>query len=149
MATSLTAPDLREPWMARFWRYTFPVGAGVKCWQGGRAVLDTRAGATQGQCIPAVAAPGLVPIGRFRSTVDNTAGVNGALSVEVELVKEAFVQFFNNSATNAITAAMVGQAAYLEDDNHVGNATADSATCSSPGIVWSVNATDGVGVRLT
>jgi hypothetical protein len=55
----------------------YPVKASVKPIQGGIAVLSA------GYAAPATTATGLIAVGRFEETVDNTSGADGALSVQV------------------------------------------------------------------
>ena len=53
-------------------RLAFDVAASVKCYAGALAVLDN-----SGDVKPGVTATGLIPVGRFAETVDNSTGTAG------------------------------------------------------------------------
>ena len=88
----------------------YPVKASVKPIQGGIAVLNA------GYAAPGTTALNLVAIGRFEETVDNTAGSNGDVSVQV---KRGTFKFGNSSAGDLIAQADVGADCYIVDDQTV------------------------------
>ncbi len=69
-----------------------------------------------GYAVEAADTAGLVVLGRAEARVDNSAGSDGDLSVNVRR-KKAFK--FKNSATAAVTIASVGSSVYVEDDETV------------------------------
>jgi hypothetical protein len=113
--------------------FGFPVKAGVVCYQGGLAVLDA------GFVKPGVAATGLIAVGRFETTVDNSAGASGDVRVEV---RRGIFQFANDTGT-PITPAKAGTDAYVLDDQTVTAAT----TGSRAGKIVAVEA-GGVWVQI-
>jgi hypothetical protein len=115
----------------------YPVKASVKPIQGGIAVLNG------GYAAPGTAATGLVAIGRFEETVDNSAGGNGDLSVRV---KRGTFKFGNSSAGDLIAQANVGADCYIVDDQTVALTSATN-TRSVAGKIIAVDA-DGVWVKI-
>lgn len=115
----------------------YPVKASVKPIQGGIAVLNA------GYAAPGTTALNLVAIGRFESTVDNTAGANGAETVEV---KRGTFKFGNSSAGDLIAQADVGADCYIVDDQTVAK-TNGTNTRSVAGKIIAVDA-DGVWVKI-
>ena len=113
----------------------YPVKASVRPIQGGIAVLNA------GYAAPGTTALNLVAIGRFEETVDNTAGSNGDVSVQV---KRGTFKFGNSSAGDLIAQADVGADCYIVDDQTVAK-TNGSNTRSVAGKVFDVDA-DGVWV---
>src|SRR4051812_38502688 len=87
-----------------------PVKAATKCIQGGIAVLDA------GVAAPGRTAVGLVAIGMFEDTADNTGGATGAINARVR--RGAF-KFQNSAAGDAIAQANVGVDVYIVDDQTV------------------------------
>lgn len=116
---------------------SFPVKASVKPIQGGIAVLNG------GYAAPATTATGLIAVGRFEETVDNSTGAAGAVSVRV---KSGIFKFANSSSTDLIAQADVGAVCYLVDDQTVAK-TSDTNTRSVAGKVVAVDA-DGVWVSF-
>lgn len=126
-------------------RWTYPVAAATKIWQGALIVLDA------GYAKPGAAATGLIALGRAGETIDNTSGAAGALSVPVE----RGTYYFDNSAADPVTQADVGKTAYIVDDETVARSDgADSganpavaATRSPAGIIRAVDI-HGVWVEI-
>lgn len=117
-------------------RWTYPVAAGAKIYQGAIVVLDA------GYAKPGATATGLIALGRAEETVDNTSGAAGAASVPVE----RGVFYLDNSATDAIAQADVGKSAYIVDDETVAK-TNGTNTRSTAGIIRAVD-TYGVWVEF-
>ena len=115
----------------------YPVKASVKPIQGGIAVLNA------GYAAPGTTALNLVAIGRFEETVDNSAGSNGDVSVQV---KRGTFKFGNSSAGDLIAQADVGADCYIVDDQTVAK-TNGSNTRSVAGKIIAVDA-DGVWVKI-
>lgn len=101
---------------------SFKVAANVKCFAGGIAVLEG------GYCRPGRTAAGLVYIGRFEQQVDNSGGAAGA---KVVMVRRGKAFLFDNSTTNAITQADLGQDCYIEDDQTVAQSAGTGAGAKS------------------
>jgi hypothetical protein len=99
---------------------SLPVAAATVCYLGTLAARDAN-----GRAVSASDTAGLRVIGRFEETADNAAGAAGAISVKIRLG----VFKFDNSATQAITAAMVGRMAVVEDDQTVA-ATSTNLVCA-------------------
>ncbi|MCG3177427.1 MAG: hypothetical protein MOGMAGMI_02401 [Candidatus Omnitrophica bacterium] len=115
----------------------YPVKASVKPILGGIAVLNA------GYAAPGTTATGLIAIGRFEETVDNTAGSNGDVSVQV---KRGTFKFGNSSAGDLIAQADVGADCYIVDDQTVAKTSATN-TRSVAGKIIAVDA-DGVWVKI-
>jgi len=115
----------------------YPVKASVKPIQGGIAVLNG------GYAAPGTAATGLIAIGRFDETVDNSAGSNGDASVRV---KRGTFKFGNSAAGDLIAQADVGADCYIVDDQTVAK-TSGTNTRSVAGKIIAVDA-DGVWVKI-
>ena len=111
----------------------YPVKASVKPIQGGIAVLNA------GYAAPATTATGLIAIGRFEETVDNTSGADGALSAQV---KRGTFRFGNSSAGDAIAQADVGADCYIVDDQTV----AKTSGTNTRSVAGKIIAVDSVGV---
>lgn len=112
--------------------------ASVKCYAGGIAVLDA-----SGNIKPGVTATGLICVGRFEETADNSTGLAGAVSATA---KRGTFRFANSAAADAITAAEIGDTCYIVDDETVAK-TSGTNTRSVAGIIADVDAT-GVWVRM-
>lgn len=93
-----------------------------------------------GYAEPATTALAKVAVGRAAETVDNTAGADGDLTVDVE--RGTFR--FGNDGT--VTIAEVGTTCYLVDDQTVAK-TDGGGTRSAAGTVFDVDAT-GVWVTI-
>ncbi len=84
----------------------------------------------------------LTALGRCKATVDNSAGADGALVVEVE--RGTFQ--WANSATDAVDITCIGKTVYIEDDQTVSK-TDNSSARSAAGKCLGVDA-DGVWVEM-
>ena len=115
----------------------YPVKGSVKALQGGIAVLNA------GYAAPGTTATGLIAVGRFEETADNTGGANGAISVQV---KRGTFKYGNSSAGDLIAQADVGADCYIVDDQTVAK-TNGSSTRSVAGKIIAVDA-DGVWVKI-
>jgi len=112
-----------------------PVAGSTICYGGGIAVANAT-----GYAEPGTTATGKTALGRFNQRVDNSAGADGALNVEIE----RGVFEFANSGTDAVTQAEVGKTIYIEDDQTVcKTATGKSAAGKCVGID-----SDGVWVEI-
>lgn len=109
------------------------VAAAKKLFAGALAALDANGYAT-----PGATATTLKGLGRVRETVDNSAGANGDLTVDVE--KGIFR--FANEGTDAVTAADIGSDCYIVDDQTV--AKTDGAASRS--VAGKVHDVDALGV---
>lgn len=107
-------------------QYEFPVAAAVKIYAGALVVLDTA-----GNAKPAVAATGLICVGRAEALADNSTGLAAAITVKVR----AGVFKWDKSGT--ITKANIGDTLYLFDDHTV---IASSAGSSAAGIMVDIDA---------
>lgn len=103
-----------------------PLEASTKVYAGG--VICRNAA---GNVVPASAALGLMPLGLATTTVDNSGGVAGALSVMP--VMGAFA-LDNSAAADAIGASNIGNECFLVDDHTVA-LTSGNGTRSRAGIV--------------
>lgn len=115
----------------------YPVKASVKLIQGGIAVLSA------GYAAPATTATGLIAIGRFEQTVDNTSGADGALSVQV---RRGTFRFGNSASGDLVAQADAGADCYLVDDQTVAK-TSGTNTRSVAGKIIAVDS-DGVWVKI-
>jgi len=115
----------------------YPVKASTICYQGGLAVLNA------GYAAPGTAATGLVAIGRFEDTADNSAGADGAIKARVKRGKFLFA---NSASADLIAQADVGADCYIVDDQTVAKTSATS-TRSRAGVIVGVE-TAGVWVQL-
>ncbi len=115
----------------------YPVKASVKPIQGGIAVMNA------GYAAPGTTAVGLIAVGRFEETVDNSTGANGAAVVKV---KRGTFKFANSSAGDLIAQADVGADCYIVDDQTVAK-TNGTSTRSVAGKIIAVDA-DGVWVKI-
>lgn len=114
-----------------------PVKASTKCYQGGLAVIDA------GYAAPGRTATGLIAVGRFEQTFDNSAGAAGAIKARV---KQGSFKFANSSAGDLIAQANVGADCYIVDDQTVA-LTNGTSTRSRAGKIVAVDS-DGVWVQL-
>ena len=89
-----------------------------------------------GYIVPASDTAGLKVVGIAKADVDNSNGENGVVNVDVE----CGVFRFNNSATKPLSQTDWNSKAFIEDDNTVAKASANSV-CA--GVVVGV---DDVGV---
>ena len=114
-----------------------PVKASVKPIQGGIAVLNA------GYAAPGTAATGLIAVGRFEETVDNSSGSNGDVSA---LVRRGTFKFGNSASADQIAQADVGADCYIVDDQTVAKTSATN-TRSVAGKIIAVDS-DGVWVKI-
>lgn len=115
-----------------------PVAAAVKIF-GGSLIMRNAAGfLTKG-----ATAVGTIGVGRAEATVDNTAGIAGALMVEY---RTGSFLFANSAAGDLIVLADIGKPCFIVDDQTVAKTDA-TATRSRAGIVEAVE-NAGVWVRL-
>lgn len=91
-------------------RNQLPMKAATRVFQGSLVVLNA------GYAAPGTAALNLVAAGVAQTTVDNTAGANGDLNVDVE---SGVYPFANSSAGDLIGATEVGLDVYIVDDQTV------------------------------
>lgn len=115
----------------------FPVKAATKCYQGSLAVLNA------GYAAPGTTAVGLIALGRFEETADNTSGAAGAIKARVQ--RGSFL-FANSAAGDLIAQADVGADCYIVDDQTVAK-TNGTSTRSRAGKIVAVE-TAGVWVQL-
>ena len=115
-----------------------PVAAAVKIF-GGSLIMRNAAGfLTKG-----ATAVGTIGVGRAEATVDNTAGIAGALMVEY---RTGSFLFANSAAGDLITIADIGKPCFIVDDQTVAKTDA-TATRSRAGIVDAIE-NASVWVRL-
>lgn len=89
----------------------YPVLAGAVCHAGGLAVLDG-----DGFAKPGVTAAGLVAVGRFEKSADNSGGASGAIRARV---KKGVFRWANSAGADEVTIAHVGDNCYVVDDETV------------------------------
>lgn len=117
----------------------YPVEAAVRHFAGGLAVIDP----ATGFCRPGRTAVGDIAVGRANEAVDNSAGLAGALNVQVE---HGVFRYGNSGGGDVVTLANVGADCFIVDDEQVA-LTNGGATRSRAGIVMDVDA-QGVWVRI-
>jgi hypothetical protein len=115
----------------------FPVKGGATVYLGALVVLAA------GFAAAGSVATGLVAIGRAEETVDNAAGNDGDLTVQV---RRGVFKFANSAAGDAIAQADVGADCYVVDDQTVAK-TDGTGTRSRAGHVVAVES-DGVWVQI-
>jgi hypothetical protein len=113
-----------------------PVAAATKIEMGKLVCANATGYAVEGST-----ATTLTALGRSEETVDNSAGADGDLKVQVR--KGCFK--FKNSATNAVTQASLGKTVYIEDDETV--AKDAGGTKSAAGTMKELD-DDGVWVQV-
>jgi hypothetical protein len=119
-------------------KLSLPVATSVLIFAGSIVMLNATGYAT-----PGATATGQVAAGRAAEQVDNSAGLDGAVNVDVE---PGVFQFANSAAADAITIAEVGDTCYIVDDQTVAK-TDGTGTRSAAGKVVGVDS-DGVWVRM-
>jgi len=115
---------------------SLPVAAATKIFEGSIVALAATGFATKGATATTLLAAGVA-----ETTVDNSAGANGDVSVDV---KRGVFKFGNSASTDQITLADYGKQCYIVDDQTVAK-TSGTNTRSVAGIVRGVD-TDGVWV---
>ena len=113
----------------------YPIAAATKIYAGTLVALNS-----SGNALPAADTVGLTVVGVANATVDNSAGIAGALSIDVE----RGVFKFTNSSTAAVDPDDKNKLCYVEDDNTVSETTTNSIPA---GLVLQVDS-DGVWVQL-
>jgi hypothetical protein len=102
-------------------RITFelvPLAAGVKAIKGGLAMLIS-AGTGAGYYAPADTGKTGVVKGIFAETVDNTAGLIGAASANIEYGEEVYCELMANDAGSPVLVTDRGKVCYALDDQTV------------------------------
>lgn len=113
----------------------YPVLAATTIYAGALVVLDA-----DGYAKPGTAATGLIAVGRAEARVVN-AGASGAETVRV---KRGVYRFANSAGADEITAAQVGDACYVVDDETVAKVGTGRSVA---GLIEGVDA-QGVWVRI-
>lgn len=131
-------PRLATQGMGFSQRYR-PMNGGVAILQGTIVCLDT-----DGNANPGAATAGFRTEGRAEESVDNTAGVDGAKSVNV---LPGTFKWANGTTTSAITAADIGKPCYVIDNQTVGRLSATEAR--PPAGIVSAVASDGIWVEMS
>lgn len=119
-------------------RFSVVLAAAVKIYAGSIVCLDAA-----GNAVPGATATTLTPVGRANAQVDNSAGLAGALSVEVE---RGVFRYANSADADAITRAEIGDVCYIVDDQTVAK-TNGGGTRSRAGLIADIDA-QGVWVEL-
>ena len=117
-----------------------PVAAGAVIFAGALVCLNASGFAVKGSTSATLKASGMA-----RARVDNTAGADGALRLEVD--RHGLYQFANSAAGDAIALADMGSTAYIVDDQTVAK-TNGGGTRSAAGKVVDVDAA-GVWIQFT
>ena len=107
------------------------MAAGVKIFEGSLVALTAAGYATPGATATTLIADGLA-----LETVDNSAGIAAAKTVEVE---RGCFNFANSAAADAITVGEIGDDCYIVDDQTVAK-TSGGATRSIAGKIIDVDA---------
>lgn len=117
--------------------FAIAAAAGVHAFAGALIALNAAGEATPGET-----ALNLTGFGRAVREVDNTNGASGAAKVEIE--KGCF-RFENSTAADAISAAEIGETAFIVDDQTVAK-TDGGGTRSPAGVIADV---DSAGVWIS
>lgn len=126
--TPMAMGDLREG----------AVAAAVKLFAGAIVMRNAT-----GFLTPGVTATGLVGVGRAEAQFDNSAGAAGDIQARF---RPGVYRYANSAAADEITAAEIGTACYVVDDQTVAKTSATN-TRSKAGLVEMVDA-QGVWVRF-
>ena len=113
------------------------VGAGVKIYAGSLVAANAA-----GFAVPGAVAATLTYLGRAEEFVDNSAGADGAKTVEIRR-KKAFK--FANHGADPVVQADIGKSCYIVDDQTVAHSS-DTAARSVAGKVLGLEA-DGVWIE--
>lgn len=120
--SALYAPSPSEIGFARL---TTPVNGGAVLFGGGMAAVDA-----QGMANPASDTVGLVILGKVLVTgdtkVDNSAGVDGALSVVTMQSRGEVLYIYDNDTNSPVTQADYLQNVFVFDDHTVSHSTVHS-----------------------
>lgn len=133
--TALTQ-DFDAPYINGEFR-SLPVAANTKIYKGALVVM------VGGYAAPGSTAVGLISVGRAEQTVDNIGGAAGAQTIRVRVGAFAWN---SGGGGDAITAANIGQQAWIIDDNTVGltnGGGGGAATRSVAGIIFDIDAVTG------
>lgn len=126
-------------------RATFPLKAGSKAFANGLACYDT---ASAGTVTQGATSTTLIPIGRFLSSFDNTAG-GSSVPIGVMLDREHLVSYWDSvTGGGAITIANLFQTVFITTDHEF---TTVSTGASKGGIVWDVSPAGypgGIGIEM-
>lgn len=114
-----------------------PVAGGVKIFAGALVCANANGFAT-----PGATATNLTYLGRAESCVDNTAGADGAVTINVR-TRKAFK--FLNLAADPATQACMGKTVYVVDDQTVAK-TNGGNTRSAAGVMVGIDTDGGVWV---
>lgn len=114
-----------------------PAAAAKKYFAGALAALDAN-----GRLVPGATATTLKGLGRIEAFVDNSAGVDDAVTVKA---RRGTFRWNNSTAADAIAAADIGSDCYIVDDQTVAK-TSGTNTRSVAGKIMDVDA-QGVWVR--
>lgn len=125
--------DTKEMASARAQELSFPVAASTTIEAGKAVCLNA-----SGYAVEASVATGLKALGRAEETVDNSAGANGAKNIKV---RQGIFKW-TNDGTDTVVQADVGNTAYFEGDESVGN---DNTGTSVAGTIIKLDS-DGVYV---
>ncbi|MDH5525212.1 MAG: hypothetical protein OEY01_14645 [Desulfobulbaceae bacterium] len=118
--------------------FGLPVAATTKLFAGGIGCRNAT-----GYVVPGSTSTTLKALGRINEQVDNSAGADGDLMVEIE---RGLFRFANSAAADEITKADIGNDCYIVDDQTVAK-TDGTATRSVAGKVRDVDSL-GVWVEL-
>lgn len=116
----------------------YPVLAATVIYGGAIACLDAA-----GWAVPGATATTLIAAGRADERADNSTGGNGAINAKI---RAGVFRFANSAAADAITAAEIGDACFIVDDQSVAK-TNGVGTRSVAGTIVQVDAL-GVWVRI-
>lgn len=114
-----------------------PAAAAKKFYAGALGAIDAN-----GRATPGATATTLKGVGRIERYVDNSAGADDAVTVEI---RRGTYRWNNSAAGDAITAADIGADCYIVDDQTVAK-THGTNTRSVAGKIMDVDA-QGVWVR--
>lgn len=114
------------------------VAADTRIFEGALVCLNAAGTATKG-----ATALNLIAAGIAVSEADNTGGSAGDVTVEI---RKGIFRFANSAAADAITAAEIGDTAYVVDDQTVAK-TNGGGTRSAAGTIFDVDA-QGVWIDL-
>lgn len=119
-----------------------PLAAGAKVFRGS-AIAVWLSGAKSGY-YDAGQAGDVAGVGIARADVDNTAGANGDLSVEIDFITDRWIQLFDNDTGTAVVVGDRESPCYFLDDHTVTGAFAGNGVA---GLVYDVTS-EGVWVEM-
>jgi len=117
-----------------------PVAASTKIYAG--SIVCTNAA---GNAVPGSTSATLVAVGVAEKTIDNSAGIAGALVI---VPRTGVFKFNSGTSADLVTAVNVAQACYVIDDNTVG-LTSSAFARSFAGTVVAVDSDGGVWVYIS